>query len=225
MYKIKCDEYTIYNPKNEKLIVINPKCKLEANTVGEASFLIYSTHPHYDKIQNIKSSVEIEQDGDVIFRGRVTGETKDFNNTKYVDVEGAMAYFNDSYVEPFSFPEDYINDEKYIEASESGNVIEFFLAELIKNHNEQMFYLGTSIGKRFLLGKVTVTDPNNYLFRESTKYMSTWEVLKTKLFGSSLGGYLCIRYEEDGNYIDYLADFEETNGQKIELGNSNFPHR
>ena len=216
IYKI--DEYTIYNPNNEKLIVINPKCKLEANTVGEASFLIYSTHPHYDKIKNVKSFIEIKQDDDVIFRGRVTGETRDFNNTKYVDVEGAMAYFNDSYVEPFSFPEDYINDQKYIEASKNGNVIEFFLDKLIKKHNEQMYCICPSYDKTFLLGKVTVTDPNNYLFRESTEYMSTWEALKTKLFGSSLGGYLCIRYEEDGNYIDYLADFEETNRQKIELG-------
>ena len=219
MYQIKCDDHVLYDPRIENLIVSNPKCKLEVNTVGEASFSICSNHPHYDKIQNIKSSIEIEQDGDVIFRGRVTGDTRDFNNIKYVDVEGAMAYFNDSYVKPFSFPLDYLDDENYKKvAGSGGNVVEFFLNELINNHNDQVFRFGSTYGKRFLLGKVTVSDPNNYLFRESTKYMSTWEVLQTKLFGSSLGGYLCIRYEEDGNYIDYLADFEETNKQDVEFG-------
>ena len=44
------------------------------------------------------------------------------------------------------------------------------------------------------------------------------EALKTKLYGSSLGGYLRIRYEDDGKYIDYLSDFVRESGQKIEFG-------
>ena len=49
-------------------------------------------------------------------------------------------------------------------------------------------------------------------------YASTWETIKSKLFDSSLGGYLCFRYEEDGNYIDYLSDFELTNTQPVKFG-------
>jgi len=92
-------------------------------------------------------------------------------------------------------------------------VIEYFLKWLIDQHNSQVQEF-----QRFKLGKVTVTDVNNYLSRSSTDYSKTWEVLKSKLFDSSLAGYLCIRYEEDGNYIDYLKDFEQTNTQRVEFG-------
>ena len=213
MYQIKCDDYVLYDPRDDDLIVQNPKCILEANTVGEASFSIFADHPYYGHLQKLKSVFAILQDGKPIFRGRMTEDTRDFYNTKLVDLEGVLAFFNDSIIRPFSFPEDFLQDSEYITAAESGNVIEFFLKWLIDQHNSQVQPF-----QRFKLGNVTVTDPNNYLSRSSTDYPKTWEVLKTKLFESSLGGYLCIRYEEDGNFIDYLADFELTNIQPIKFG-------
>jgi hypothetical protein len=214
MYQIKCDKYVLYDARDDELIVSNPKCKLEVNTVGEASFSIYATHPYYDRLQKLRSVFEILQDGQTIFRGRMTDDTVDFDNVKLVDLEGAMAYFNDSIIRPFIFPDSCADHEGYIEASApGGNVIEFFLSWLIEQHNSQVEDF-----QQFKLGKVTVSDPNNYLTRSSEDYSKTWEVLKSKLFGSSLGGYLCIRYEEDGNYIDYLEDFELTNTQRIEYG-------
>ena len=213
MYQIKCDQYVLDDTRDDELIVRNPKCKLEVNTVGEASFSIYATHPFYDRLQKLRSVFEISQDGQVIFRGRMTDDTVDFDNVKVVDLEGAMAYFNDSIIRPYIFPDCCGDNEGYIEASENGNVIEFFLGWLIEQHNSQVEEF-----QQFKLGKVTVSDPNNYLSRSSEDYSTTWETLKSKLFGSSLAGYLCIRYEDDGNYIDYLSDFELTNTQRIEYG-------
>jgi hypothetical protein len=213
MYQIKCDKYILYDPRDEDLIVNNAKCKLEVNTVGEASFTMYASHPYYSKLRKLRSVFEILQDGQTIFRGRMTEDTKDFDNIKVVDLEGALAYFNDSIIRPFVFPDDFENDAAYKSAVATGNVIEYFLGWLIQQHNSQVQEF-----QRFKLGNVTVTDPNNYLSRSSTGLPKTWEVLKTKLFNSDLGGYLCIRYEEDGNYIDYLPDFELTNTQRIEYG-------
>ena len=143
----------------------------------------------------------------------MTEDSADVYNSKAVDLEGAMAYFNDSTVRPFSFPGDFAENAEYITAAESGNVIEFFLKWLIDRHNEQVQEF-----QRFKLGNVTVSDPNNYLSRSSTEYASTWETLKGKLFESALGGFLCIRYESDGNYIDYLSEFTLTNTQEIVFG-------
>lgn len=213
MYQIKCDGYVLYDPRDDELIVNNPKCNLETNTIGEASFSVYATHPLYGQMEKLRSVFEILQDGETIFRGRMTEDSKDFNNIKVIDLEGAMGYFNDSLFRPFSFPEDWLDDEEYQKAAETGNVIDFFLGFVIGYHNSQVMEF-----QQFKKGIVTVTDPNNYLFRESKEYSSAWEVLKTKLFDSSLGGYLCIRYEEDGNYIDYLADFDKVNTQKIKFG-------
>ena len=213
MYQIKCDNYIIYDPRDDELVVTNPKCKLEANTVGDLSFTIYETHPYYDRLKPMKSIFEVSEDNDVIFRGRMTGNSDDFDNVKDIDIEGVGAFFNDSVVRPFKFPDDFLYNSAYIAASSSGNVVEFFLSWLISNHNSQVEDF-----QKFKLGKVTVSDPNNYIIRESADYANTWNTLKTKLFDSGLDGYFCFRYEEDGNYIDYLADFELTNTQRIRYG-------
>lgn len=213
MYQIKCDDYVLYDPREEDLVLTEPKCKVEVNTVGEASFTIYANHPYYSTLRKKRSIIEILQDGEAIFRGRITDDTLDFDNVKYVDVEGVLAFFNDSIIRPFAFPGDFTEDEGYIAAAAGGNVIAYFLGWIINQHNAQVDEF-----QRFKLGNVTVTDSNNYITRSSEDYNKTWDILKTKLFDSSFGGYLCIRYEADGNYIDYLADFEHTNSQPIVYG-------
>lgn len=213
MYTLSCDGFPLLDVRDEELMVIEPKVKVETNTVGEGSFMIYNNHPYYDKLKKLKSVFEVSDDVGVIFRGRMTDDTVDFYNGKAVDLEGAMAFFNDSIVRPFAFPDDFLANAGYLEASKSGNVVEFFLKWLIENHNSQ-----TQPFQHFKLGNVTVGDPNNYITRSNESHANTWETLKSKLFESSLGGFLCIRYEDDGNYIDYLADFELTNTQVVEFG-------
>lgn len=213
MYQLKCDAYPLLDWRDNDLIVVNPKVKLEVNTVGEGSFTIYKEHPYYDKLKKLKSIFEVSDEIGVIFRGRMTSNTVDFDNGKAVDLEGVMAFFNDSVIRPFSFPGDFLEDEGYIAAAESGNVVKFFLGWLIEQHNSQVQDF-----QKLHLGNVTVADPNNYISRSSSGYASTWETLKSRLFDSSLGGYLCPRYEDDGTYIDYLESFELTNTQRIIYG-------
>lgn len=213
IYTLTCDGYPLLDLRDERLILANPKVKLEVNTVGEGSFTIYKSHPYFDKLQKLKSVFEIADEYGVIFRGRMTAESNDFDNGLTADLEGAMGYFNDSIIRPFVFPDDFSENETYIAAAESGNVVEFFLNWLIEQHNAQVQPF-----QQFKLGEVTVTDPNNYIARSESNYTSTWDTLKTKLFDSSLGGYLCIRYEANGNYIDYLSKFTQNNTQSIEYG-------
>ena len=163
-YQIKCDDYLLHDLQREedKFIVLNPKCTLEVNTVGTASFMILAEHPNYGCMKKLRSIFEILHDGTPIFRGRMTEDTRDFDNTKFIDLEGVLAFFNDSVVRPFVFPDDFVDDAEYISASKSGNVVKFFLNWLIKQHNEQ-----TQPFQHFKLGRVTVSDPNNYLSRSS----------------------------------------------------------
>ena len=217
MYQINVDGFALYDPRDSRLIITNPKCKLAVNTVGEASFTIYTTHPNYSQMKKLRSVFEILQDGTPIFRGRMTDDTRDFYNLKAVDLEGVMAYFNDSVIEPFVFP------DSFPERSAADNEVEYFLNWLIEQHNAQVEPF-----QQFRLGRVTVRDPAK-LTRSLEDFTKTWEVIKTRLFESSLGGYLCIRYEYDENgnpvnIIDYLADFKDDDGaiianpQKIAFG-------
>lgn len=212
-YQITCDGYPLLDMRDDELIVVNPKFSVGANIAGGGSFTIYDKHPYYSKLLKKKSIFEVSDEFGVIFRGRMTDDTLDFDNGKAVNLEGSMAFFNDSIVRPFNFPDDFAEDADYIAASESGNVIAFFLAWLIINHNSQV-----QPWQRLKLGEVTVADPNNYLTRSSAEYASTWETLKGKLFESALGGFLCVRYESDGTYIDYVSEFILTNTQEITYG-------
>lgn len=209
-YQVKCDDYILFDLRDENLILVDPKVRVEVNTVGEGSFTIYNTHPHYGALQKMKSVIEVSDEVGVIFRGRITTDTIDFDNGKAVDMEGVMAYFNDSIVRPYDFPKGFENNSEYIAAASNGNVVEFFLKWLIDNHNSQVEEF-----QQFKLGRVTVSDPNNKITKSDTGYAKTWDVLKSKLFESSLGGYLCIRYEDDGNYIDYLSDFTLDDGSYL----------
>lgn len=208
MYQITCNGAILYDPREEDRILLNPKCKLAVNTVGEGSFTILSNHPCYGQLKKLRSIFEIRQDDDIIFRGRMTNDSRDFYNQLDVDLEGVLAFTNDSIVPPFNFPDDFSG------ATNAPNVVEYFLKWLIEEvHNGQV-----EEWQKLYVGTVTVADPNNVISRSSDSYMSTWDVLKSKLFESSLGGYLCIRYEDDGNYIDYLERFEDTNSQGITFG-------
>lgn len=212
-YQIRCDNFILDDYRDDELTVLNPMVNLEVNTAGSCSFTIHKNHPYYDKLQKMKSVFEVSDEVGVIFRGRMLDDTVDVYQSKSVNLEGALAYFNDSIIRPFSFPEDFVENSEYVKAAESGNVVKFFLQWLINRHNEQ-----TQTFQRFRLGEVTVSDPNNYISRSSENYASTWDTLKGKLFDSALGGYLCIRYEPDGNYIDYLSDFTLINTQEIVFG-------
>ena len=221
MYRMTCDGYPLLDTRDDEYILGSPRVKTEVNTVGEGSFKIYFNHPNIDRLVPLRSIFEVRDEYGVLFRGRMTEDTKDIYNGKDVDLEGVMAFFNDSVVRPYVFPDDFEEDAEYIEAAAEtaeeaaldGGVVRFYLKWLIERHNEQVEPF-----QRFKLGRVTVYDKNNYLERESSVYPNTWNELSDKTFNSSLGGYLCIRYEEDGNYIDYLREFTEVNEQGITYG-------
>ena len=149
-----------------------------------------------------------------IYRGRIRRAVKEFNLPVEVVSEGLLACLNDSVIPPYSFPADWEEreDAAYMTAYESGNVIEFFLGWLIDRHNSQV---GTA--QRITLGTVTVTDPNNYLYRASESRMSAMDALKKKLL-DGLGGYLVMDYSQSPPVLNYYADLPLTNVQTVEYG-------
>ena len=118
MYQIKCDGNILYDPRDDELVVLDPKCHLKENTVCEASFTILQSHPYYNALKKGLSIVEILQDGQPIFRGRMTDDSGNFYNQMFVDLEGVLAFANDTLIPPFKFPEDFPD------AASAENVVE-----------------------------------------------------------------------------------------------------
>lgn len=196
MIIIKNGERQIYHPQNPNLKLISPKLTLEDNAAGSLTFKIYDSNLNYGTIKKLYPVVSVVRDNKTLFKGRVISDKKDFYNGKSVEVEGKLAFFNDSYMEPFSF---------------SGSPAELFKM-IIENHNAQVMEW-----QQFKVGIVTVVDPNDYIVRSSENVINSWNALKDKCFQSSLGGHIKIRYEDDGDYIDWLADYETISKQSIEF--------
>lgn len=49
------------------------------------------------------------------------------------------------------------------------------------------------------------------------KTETTWNLIKSRLL-DKLGGFLVLRYEDDGDYLDWIAEITTTAEQKVEFG-------
>ena len=193
MFYVKMDDLTLWSPIDNKLKIVSPTLKLEVNKIGSFSFKIYPDHKYYGHFERMKSIISVHQGDRTLFKGRVFSDSTDFHKVKKVEVEGLLGYFNDSVVRPYEY---------------SGSVTGYFTM-LVNQHNAQV-----TEAQKFKIGTVTVTDPNDLIVRASENPVKTWDEINDKLI-KLLGGYISIRYEEDGNYVDYLADYSDTSTQPI----------
>lgn len=214
MYQLKYQNYILYDPRlaDEKLIVRDPSVKLAVSKAGEMSFTVDADHPYLSNLRRMSGLVELLDGTFPIYRGRITSDIKDFYGAHKIATEGIMAALNDSIIPPFNFPEDFENDTAYKAAAASGNVVDFFFRWILRRHNSQV-----SAEQQIRPGVCTVTDPNNYITRSSKEYATAMSTISDKLIKSALGGYLLIRYEDDGNYLDYYAALPLTNTQSVEF--------
>lgn len=196
MYRVYCDGQTVYNDRLESLQIFSPTLALEVNKTGSFEFVVQHDHPLYNRIQRLKSVIEVYQKDYLLFRGRVLDEESGFLNQKRILCEGELAYLLDSIQSPYDY---------------SGSIAGY-LQILIDRHNGQL-----EEGKRFALGQVTVEDANDYIVRSNSDYVNTWRELEDKLL-KVLGGYIITRHEKGVTYIDYLKDFSLLSPQKIKFG-------
>ena len=214
MYQLKYKNYILYDPRlaDEKLIVRDPSVKLAVSKAGEMSFTVDAEHPYLSNLRRMSGLVELLDGTFPIYRGRITSDIKDFYGAHKIETEGIMAVLNDSIIPPFNFPGDFEDDTAYKAAAASGNVVEFFFSWILSQHNAQV-----TAEQQIKPGVVTVSDPNNYISRSSEEYATAMTTISDKLLKSSLGGNLLIRYEDDGNYLDYYAALPLTNTQTVEF--------
>lgn len=196
MYKIYLDGHLLHDTHIKDLKIYNPKVTLEQNGIGSFEFTIYPSSPLNNFIYPLKSIVTVYQRDFIIFRGRVLELEVTTQNAKSVYCEGECAFLCDTVQYPYEY---------------SGSVRGLF-NQIIETHNEQVEEM-----KQFKVGNIKVTDNNDYIVRADSTYLSTWETIKKK-FIEPLGGYIQVRHEQDGNYIDYLDDFTTLNSQHVTFG-------
>lgn len=185
MYEVYYDDVLLYKNGIEELAIVNATVDLELNKVGSFEFTIYPNHPLYSNITQMKKIITIFQDNTIIFRGRILDITLGFNNSKKVNVEGELAFLNDTIVRPFE---------------KNGTDINTLFNMLLKQHNDNV-----DEEKQILFGNSNVTSDS--ISVELTSYDTTWNVI-FDLIIDKYGGYIVPRHvienEKIMTYLDYI---------------------
>lgn len=181
--------------------VVSPKVSLAVGVAASFSFDLYPNSPMYNQLNQLTTYIDVMRDNTYIFRGRIIAispkNSSDGSFWQEVTCESALAYLNDSILvwERVNQP--------------PGD----FFRKLINNHNSQM-----DSERQLKLGTVNVTNSTNNLYCYVEDGITTFAEINTDLIkNEDLGGELIVRYESDGNYIDWMYDRQIRGTQEIAL--------
>lgn len=206
MFTVYADGNLIWDPRLQgdlakQYAIFSDSLQQEVNKAGAFTFTIYPTHPAYDKIFKLRTTVVINYGDDIFFRGRVLNDFPGSYNERKIQCEGELAFLGDVCQPPFVFPQ----DEEHTTPAD-------YLAFLLDYYNSQQ-----PADRKILLGNVTVTDSNGYIARSDTEYSTTLQLIQEGLLNTH-GGYLSFRHVGSVTYLDYLEDFSVLANQPVRLG-------
>ncbi|HEM4423102.1 TPA: phage tail protein [Streptococcus suis] len=170
--------------------------------IGTFEFELMYDHPLYNQIEPITGLVKIvnKYDKEVEFYGRVLKPDAGMDSTglfaKTFVCESVLGYLQDS-------------TQTFQRVTNNG--VEDYLRRIIDVHNGQV-----EPHKQFKIGRVTVPNQSDVPYR-FIGYDTTFETIKTYLVGR-MGGYIQLRLEDDGMYLDYLKDVGQDMSSPIQLG-------
>lgn len=198
MFRIYADGQAIHHPNlfAKGVSVVDPELHEALNTHGSLRFSLPKSNPFFRKLSTRKTMITVHDDDGLRWRGRVISIERGMAAKEEVYCEGALAFMTDTIYRPFVY---------------RGTVVGL-LQQIIANHNIQV-----DSDRQFVIGSVTVTDPNDYILRSSENAQKTWDLITDALL-DRLGGYLSVRYEGRVTYIDYLENIGNESTQSIEFG-------
>lgn len=217
MYILKYAGSVLHDPRTDAQISAGT-LKEESGQSTTLSLTIQPTHPLWDSFTRdtvMLPSREVEllevETGIVLFRGRVRAISMEFDGSKKLTCEGAMAYLNDTTVRPYKT---YDTDEIECDINapaEANKLFEWF----IEQHNAHVmnacekFRIGVNAGVNYgKLQRGTGTRP------------ATLKEMRDKL-EKACGGWLRVRYDATGSIIDWLPDTGAAEAtQRVELGSN-----
>lgn len=195
VYRVLADGIDIFGSDTESSL-LSPSLETELNSAGSLEFTLPPDHPSYDDISLMQSEIDVYEDDDLIFFGRPAEVGIDWNKQKKVVCEGALAYLNDAAIRPHKFEGVLISDVfKYIIAQYNAQVAQ---------------------NKQFIVGNITITD--RYVYTEFDYDICLSVLISTCI--DSTGGYLFLRKEENGIYIDWLAEVPDASDQPVQFASN-----
>lgn len=198
IYEVFVDEKPLFYPNDEEAVIYNSKLEEALNDAGTFTCTVPKTNPLFDEIYPRVSMVQILRDDKEIWCGQVRTYEEEFEGEKELSCVGELAFLYDSVQ-----PQDRFQNQTPAQ----------FFNHLLAVHNSKV-----EDSKKFEPGIVTVTDPNNSIYRY-TNYEDTLSAMRNKLC-DSLNGYLRVRKSNGKRYLDLvrLEDYGKYCDQPIKMG-------
>lgn len=196
MYTIYADDALLYSPGDEELSVLSPVLETQCNAAGTLTFVLLPEHPMYSALHKMRTRIDVRQDNEIIWRGRVLETETDFYRQKTVTCEGELTYLVDSVLHPYKL------------ANYDGTAAGLFRLYMTR-HNEAV-----SEAQQFQIGSIDIETLSSV---ENTGYGNTWDEISGNLIDVH-GGFLRIRYDGDVRYLDWAKESGTSCGQVIRFG-------
>lgn len=202
MYKI-----TIYDNgapieiQNEKIKLSSGNVVKGLNSIDSFSFCMNPKNPGFNQLKERKTLIEIfnTNRNRYEYYGRVLYSNPSMSDSGVIKhdavAESYLGFLQDS-------------EQEYVE--ERNWTVTGLLQHILDVHNSQLEEY-----KHFVIGEVTVTDPNDNLYC-GIQREKTWKTIQDKLI-NVLGGELTFRVVDGVNYLDYLVEIGEQKTTKIAL--------
>lgn len=203
MYQVKIyndgEETEIHSPYPNKIKLLQgSNIKKGINTFDSLEFSLLPDNPGFQKLRPMNTLITVLDTlrNKEVFRGRILIPANQMNEDETFEYSYICASV-------LSFLQDSIQNYAKIQ----NTTPEQFFRYLIDVHNSKV----KEPYKKFVVGKVTVTNSTDNVYRYVDETKTTFETIKEKLI-DRIGGELQVRYENGINYIDYL----ETAGKRSE---------
>lgn len=194
--KVYADSDLVYDNRLEDRPLLSLKVTNNIKKSGVAEFIMPPEHPFYNRFVAHRTVVTVYRDDVLLFRGRTLTPADDFYNRRTITCEGERGFLRDGTMRPYMY--------------QDGPAAIF--ADVIGLYNAQVEEF-----KQFVVGEVTVTDPNNYIRVESDKAEQIADTVDKLV--ERVGGYIVFTTNAEGQrVINWLAELGYRSSQVIEFG-------
>jgi len=196
MTQVFADGAVVYDSRLDDYKVLGLAVHPALNKGGTAEITLPPNHPKYNAFVSYKTLVEIYRNNKLKFRGRALYPSDDFLNRRKITCEGEKCFLRDAIMRPYLYQDSPAN----------------IFTAAITEYNSQV-----DSWKQFVVGTITVTDPNDYIRLESDN-PETVMAFVDKLI-DRCGGYIVFTNNISGQrVINWYATLGYQSSQTIRFG-------
>ena len=198
MIQVYADGALVYDSRLEQLSLLGLTVTVGDSIAGTAEIVLPPQHPYIDAFTSYKTLVTVYRDGVLLFRGRALYPHDDFYGRRTIVCEGERCFFRDAVMRPYVYQDGPAAIFRHVIGLYNAQVDEF---------------------KRFEVGEITATDPNNYIRMEYESAEQVSDVIDKLL--ARVGGYLVFTTNQEGKrVVNWLAELNYQSHQAIEFGSN-----